>query len=956
MKKITILSISALLSFFTISSLRLNTSIVKAEGNVSTSTISALSLAGCWDQDNSSSSYVPSGVKVVVPGADTVGGSAWNRTVKIPYSNEHQDSFSLKNNESISIDFSMKFYDENGTLVTRSNNDLDFDIAIRNTSDDSTICFVRIWVDSAAYNNGSLAYEILDSGYGKIGSGYPTWIKGCATEDSSFHIEVSKEYIIRSYVAGEETGLVRLDDEQDSVYNKLKDKFAQADQIYFQIGGDNGFTKQTEVIVKSINGQSLSNSDNQFFDNVAPRFKMANVASNIVNNQEYTLPVEAFDLLGAVSYQISVDGNSPVDGKSFTPTEIKPTTVTLYAIDKANNVSSKVFNFEVLNDIEAPTFTSLPDISGGFVDLFKVISFDKPEYTDSTGIATLYLNIYKDDELISKLSLGDNGKFNYFIPASFESGDYVLVYEATNSGGTTLSNEIETTFAVLANKTCDFITPSSNNAIIDYVKDGIRFRTSQSYLTNYIGVFDIKYDIDTTFIVNQKGSNGLDNDTSYVNLIFENVDDPHYRVMYRVWTDFSGADRPTNVYISTDGKSYNDITDTGWISRNVNEVANQYHMSFNMLDTFVGERTGGMTRVDRAYEALNTFFSSAPSTMYKIGFETSKLNAPANCNYEMILTSFNHQSFANTNGQFSEVIDPIVVINGLNQKALINDTCSVSLYSKDAFGDASLAVSVTDPDNNKSDIELENRGFSFNFTKLGTYTFEIKATGRNNTPKTEEFEVLVKSKLSDIDVNPNGTYNSQYAVESQITILDAIVSEGVVRTDITITRPNGQKETVQANSSFSFDKPGIYQIDYVAYDDATPEPNSGTYHATINVPDTQDPVVTLTTNNPSKVGDKLTPTIEVEDDSEYDITVKITKPDNTTTTLKKSDNYAFTFESEGSYKLVVTVEDIYGNATNKTIDIEIASNKSSSKKGCKGEASSIVSLLVVAMLLIKRKK
>ena len=39
----------------------------------------------------------------------------------------------------------------------------------------------------------------------------------------------------------------------------------------------------------------------------------------------------------------------------------------------------------------------------------------------------------------------------------------------------------------------------------------------------------------------------------------------------------------------------------------------------------------------------------------------------------------------------------------------------------------------------------------------------------------------------------------------------------------------------------------------------------------------------------------------------------------------------------------------------RSIDIEITSAKSSSKKGCKGEASSTVSLLLAAMLLIKRK-
>ena len=168
-------------------------------------------------------------------------------------------------------------------------------------------------------------------------------------------------------------------------------------------------------------------------------------------------------------------------------------------------------------------------------------------------------------------------------------------------------------------------------------------------------------------------------------------------------------------------------------------------------------------------------------------------------------------------------------------------------------------------------------------------------------------------------------------------------------------------------SKSTFETSGIYVLSYIAKDDALPTPNEAIQTITINVADVTKPVVNVTVAETASVNDSVTVTIDVVEDSEYDVTVTLTKPD--ATAEKLASPYTFTAIAEGKYTLKVVVEDIYGNVETITKEITVTAAQSEqpgtnepteepADKGCFGSVvTSIFGVLALAgAAVVLRKK
>ena len=918
------------------------------DGKVEISTIDAWKFAGGWE---TTTSYTSDGAMVSIPGASSKGeGEAWRYSATIPNDSSMSPSFSLKNNEKIAIEISAKLFDNDGNTISKSQNSDALDIYVYSKAGDAQLGMLRIWTSSGGATNGDHSFNLYGNNWDNYSSG--SWIKGRATADSSFVIQFDKENFFSSYVGGQD-GLVCLDNRNQALLDHINNNVKNADEIYFKICGENGFTNDTEITVKSINLQSLANSEGCFSDTIAPKFNNEAVSSTLNINEEYTIPTTAFDLLSDVTYSVTYNENE-VEGKTFTPTKAGTNKVTLNAKDRANNVASKEFEFEVVSNIKAPEITATPTIESKTINYFTTLTFDNVTYTDETNAATSVLKIYKNDEEVATLNENENHQFTYFVGSEFESGEYEFVYEVTNSAGTTTSNKIKATFTLETLNVPSFITPSAANMIADYVEEGIRLRSSVNFKEFNLGEFDVEEGIDVKFIVNSKTKNNETNETNYVNLIFTNKDDSNYKVMYRVWVGHEGADRPTNVYIAYDGENYKDITDTGWISRNVDGVVGKYHMLFNKEETFQGERNSGIQKVDNAYDDLVAFFAAAPSTIYNVSLEESFLNAGEVSNFEMILTELNGQSFA---APISWNDTYLKVKTVVPEKIALNETLNIMAYAKDINGDSTIRLDVTTPNNQTSTIDFENGLASYTFAELGNYKLKVIAKGTNNNEVVEEFDVVCKSSIADLTIELKDSYKETYSLQEEITIIDATYSDNVVSKEIVIKTPSNEEVKVNALDKYKFTKPGIYTITYIAKDDAKPVSNEVTKTITINVPDTQKPVVEVDINDSYFTNSKVTFSVKVTDDSDYDVTVTLTKPDNSSVKLTSSNNnYEFeTTSYVGEYVVKVVVEDIYGNKETITKVITVYGE---AKKGCKGEIATTMSLIATlgALIILKKSK
>ncbi len=896
-----------------------------------------------------SSVFTENGVMCPVPGADTAGGGdAWRYKARIPGDNETSAAaFSFKTNDVITLKLSAKLYDAEGNVISKSQNSNALDIYVHNKATNAQIGGIRIWTNSDGGVSGSHTYFLYGNGWDNYGAGYK--IMGDATAESEFVLQIDKTNFISSLVDGRMTPLGT-----EAFIADRRTAMSDVEEIYILVNGENGFTKTTEITVKEINGQSFASSDGAIADTVAPVFENTALPATLQGGEEYTIPVNAYDLLGAVTYQVKAGDGAAVDGKTFTPTAAGDLTVTLIATDAAGNSSQKVYHFTVVAKLEAPIITKLPELADGNVDYLSHITFPKPEFEDATGVATTVLKLYRaesEDTPLATLSENSNGEFQYFIGSDFETGNYKVVYEVTNSIGTTVSDPISLKITVNAVEKAEFVEPQTTRLLADYTETGIRMRSRENYKRFYLnGIYDIKEGLDVKFIVKDVNSAGTVNGCSFVSLILVNVDDPTYYAFYRVWLNQSGGDRPCNVYLSTAGH-FVDHTDAGWITRTCDDVDGQFHMGFNMEDTFVGERLGGIQKVD-VYEVVETWLKACPSMNFRIAFEASNLTPTDDMYYEFTVTEFNGQKFASPitwNDAYLSVQSEIP------QMIKKDETLKIDAYSKDLRGATTLTLTVTPPAGEAQTIEFEGNSINYTFDKLGVYKLSVSTVGINGNEVKQEFEISCKESVDPVTIELSSEYNESYDKNATVTILGAEYSENAVTKTITVKKPDGSTVEVNAGDTFHFEKSGIYTITYFAKDGQS-DPNKAEKIVTINVPDTEKPVIEVKVEDKYVPDSKVTPMVTITDDSVCDVTVTLKKPDGSSVKLSESEGYAFTVDGEGEYTITVVAEDEYGNkeTVEKTFTVKADSGVVWIVVGC--VAGVLVIGAVVLVLLKMRKK
>lgn len=976
--------------------------ILKAK-EVATNSYTASSFIGDSNETDTRSTFVSSGIQHSVLGDDEAGkdtdgkSTAWKYASYVPYINNDNvstdniaKSFSLKNNDEISFTFSVDMYNSsNGnTNYTTVNNDGTIHVWA-GTKDNSEILDLKIFAHEWGVTNGNHSYktELKASSWANCGSQDNTsvCIKGNATADSFFTVYFSKENLFSTINQYSEKKCLMYSGDDTTLTSNVasaKAAFSNVDDVVFKINGDNGWSKTANVVLKSINGQSLANTDGQFTDNVAPTFDAFSMPSSLQINQSTTLNITAHDVLSSdISYFIEYNGKR-TEGLTFTPTIYGQDSVKVYATDASGNEASKEFTFTGTGDIAAPSFNdTLPTIESKTYDYFDTVTVAKPDVTDNTGVGTVTMKYRKkaaeatentdateeadtaegteetDMTGWTSVSLNEvSNNFSFIIDEDFEAGDYEYCFDATNSKGTTTSEIQTVNIEIKEYKPVDFVNKGDAKAIIEYENTGIKIRTRELHKDISLGSFLLDDGIKVTYHIPFKNTQGLTNGplvaNSYVDLKLTNVKDSSYNIIYRVWTanNSDNKDNPTNVLVNTPTGSQN-IENAGWILYGNNENYKELNLNFSMDEYFSSLDHSGNKKIAEVdgkttiSDAITAFFDTAPKSRYNltycmgnVGASLSKVGSIADTAYEGIVTKINDQDLANTDGAITDYKDMTVKLSGENT-AERGKEMTYGAYFKDIFNDnVTKSVKIVKPDNTEEDVtsSLADDEFKYTFSALGKYKIVASATGTNSKTVTEELEVTVTQERIPTSITLKGEYVTTANVGDKITILGADYTSNVNPEKCTITVIDGSnKETaVNVGDEYTLAKAGVYTIRYFASDDATPEPNTATLDVVINVPDTEKPVVNFVTEASYEKGSTVNFKVEATDDTELTYAISVSKPDNTVSKFTTPE-FALTLDQEGKWTIKVKVTDLYDNETVLTKEFEVKAKQEG------GETSSV---------------
>lgn len=295
--------------------------------------------------------YTNKGVEAIIPGASSVGtADAWSHRAEIgkDINSKVAPFLDLSIVDEIELTFSIVFYSDDGTTVlSQSQKGHDFEFKVY--AGETQIEHLRPWTNSGSYTNGDHSYDLYGSAGNWDNKSVGYWMKGNATENSSFTLKFDKTKLLQSKVGGQ-TDFVPLTNDA-TLISTAQAAIESNSHISFEISGENGFSNDTRFILRAINGQSLAVNDNNFDDVTKPIFNKEVVSKEsefyVGETYEINPDLLAYDLLGNVSYSTSVDGVNFVDGRSFKFNEVGTKTITIKATDQAGNSEVKTLEVEV---------------------------------------------------------------------------------------------------------------------------------------------------------------------------------------------------------------------------------------------------------------------------------------------------------------------------------------------------------------------------------------------------------------------------------------------------------------------------------------------------------------------------------------------------------------------------------------------------------------------------------
>ena len=875
-------------------------------------------------------SFTNEGILSVVSGKDTVGGNAWAQKVSIPSKNSStpsfvSDSFSIEGDNEVCLELTVPMFNSDGTINFTSTNAGDY-LYVDVINDDNDNCLLRYktQMSSNGYSSNYHSYQVA------YGNNWPNEttsginkIKGNATADSSFFVCVSRKYGLRSYVEGS-TNLERLDDANGTILNNLS-TLESVNHIRVDVYGDGGWTKSGSIIIKSINGQSFLNGPN-INDNVAPKIiKTSSLPQNLTINSPIDLPLKSIDPTSESTLTLSSDDGT-VSGLTFTPTKSGEVSLNVTATDSYSNVNTEILTFNVLSSINPPSFINVPTITGGRVEPLQTLYFDYPTFTDDTGIATVELEMNKvGDTVVNKLNKQCE-KFYLNITSEFASGSYEFVYVVTNSAGSVRSEKQVVEYTLYVRPSPDFVTFDSG-VIVDYVDEGIRIKSDGGYKNAYFKHYNLSYGVDITYTVPVLFNNEKENEINYVDLKLINEANPSYALWYRIWIrGFVNNDSsPSNIYIFKPGSATIDITDCGWLSRNVDDVDGCFRMAFDMENYFQGEFKEELKSANNIGNHLTDFFNSAPSSDYSIALSLAGNGSASGESLEVIVNTLNKQSFANTEGELTKIRKPTLSVELQTFIFAQNVDFTIPYYAKNILSENTIVkAKVYDENETIFETSSSTSSITLNINKYGLFTLDLFVEYGEGKSVIESFDIEVRSSIETVSISLTGEYESNYLPGDTVTVLAPSFSSNVdlTKTKITMIYPSGDSEEVSINQEISLDIPGVYELVYFACDNALPNPNTYELKKYIKVLDVIEPVVSVDIIGDKVVNESLTIRVIVSEDSSYDTYIFLTDLEGNRE-IYEGESFTFTPNKIGEYNLKVHVEDMYGNVTevNQTIQI-----------------------------------
>ncbi|MGM9873572.1 MAG: hypothetical protein ACI31G_01450 [Bacilli bacterium] len=877
-------------------------------------------------------SFTTEGIVSVASGYDSVGGSAWQQKVSIPSKNSSTpsfvtESFSIEGDNEVLLELSIPMFNSDGSTNFTSNNSGDY-VYVDVINDDLDQCILRF--KTAMSSNGVLSnahsYQVA------TGNDWPSpsteginKIKGNATSDSSFFVGVSRQYGLRSYIDGS-NNLERLDDSNGTISSYIENNLSSVTHIRFDIYGDNGWTKDGTIIIKSINGQSFLNGPD-INDDTAPKLvKTSSLPTNLVINEPYTLPLKSVDPVSNSSISVTSDDGT-IDGLTFTPTKSGEVNVNVLVSDDYSNSKSETLTFTVLSAINPPSFISVPTITGGLIEPLTTLFFDYPTYVDETGIATVELLMNKVGDS-NKTSLNKTGSNQFYlnITNQFESGSYEFVYVVTNSAGSVSSEPQIVEYTLNIKPSPDFVS-YDDGMIVDYVDEGIRIKSDGGYRNASFKHYNLSYGVDITYTVPVYISENVENEVSYVDLKLINETNPNYSLWYRIWINgfVNNDSSPTNVYVFMPNQSTVDITDCGWLSRNVNDVDGCFRMAFDFDNYFQGEFKEELKAANYVEETLNTFFQSAPSSLYTIAISPAGSGASSGEKLEVIVNTLNKQSFVNEDGVLTKIRKPTLEVELSSYVFASNTNVEIPLYAKNILAEQTVVkAKIYNGTETIFETSTTSQILTINVNQYGLFTLDIYIEYGENKSVTESFDIEIRSVIESVSITLDAEYESSYLPGDSITILPATYSSNVNLENSTITMiyPDGDEEEVSPNQVVELERPGIYELVYFASDNALPNPNTTTLRKFIKVLDVIDPIIYVDIVGEKVVNEVITIRVMVTEDSSYDTYIFLTDLEGNRE-IYEGDSVTFTPTKVGDYEVKVHVEDMYGNVSEATQIIQI---------------------------------
>ncbi len=373
---------------------------------------------------------------------------------RINYNGKLNGAFSIENGNTVSVKFSVGMHEASSKSHTQEWESSSFFVILRDFATQNELMRVKVKINNtngesnpidvipnAVEGQEGLNWDVIGYNNGIYQTGYK-WIKGSPTLDNQFEFAFNTTDLMMSNVYNETTYVYNFEPIVDNVgsateigcgawyYDQVKNKLNGVKYICFDIQGNGGFDKNTDVIVTEINGQSLAN-DGSAFNAKGMTATLGETAATVEAGSSYQVPFTAKHLWnndGGVQYSIKWSGaatQTEKEGLVFNPTVAGEYNVTVTASHVYFGNVSKSFDVTV-NGVDMTIYgSSIRKIDSALRFMARVNKADYQAFIDQgctveVGIIAIKSSLSQD------LTLDTEKVLNIKMENKVINGDYIL--------------------------------------------------------------------------------------------------------------------------------------------------------------------------------------------------------------------------------------------------------------------------------------------------------------------------------------------------------------------------------------------------------------------------------------------------------------------------------------------------------------------------------------------------